>query len=145
MSLSKYCLKDLTIYFHLMTDFLWVHPVKGTSPKYSFGWVSAFGGPTVMNSAKQINFLPIFKVFQNGRIYIFGWHTISWALTALAVKKFFAVFWEMRSTSETAAAPCLYFREGEIKAELWPWVRSHRQLVAEACVILSAPLSPYQI
>lgn len=60
MSLSKYCLKDLRIYFHLMTDFLWVHPVKRTSAKYHLADSYL---PTIMNSAKQINFLPIFKVF----------------------------------------------------------------------------------
>lgn len=60
MSLSKYCLKDLRIYFHLMTDFLWVHPVKRTSAKYHLPDSYL---PTIMNSAKQINFLPIFKVF----------------------------------------------------------------------------------
>ena len=58
MSLSKYCLKDLRIYFHLMTDFLWVHPVKRTSAKYHLPDSYL---PTIMNSAKQINFLPIFE------------------------------------------------------------------------------------
>lgn len=72
-----------------------------------------------MNWAKQINFLPIFKVFPNWRIYIFGWHTISWTHSPGGEETIHGILRERKDfRSGQAAAPTSYFREGEIKAKL---------------------------
>lgn len=72
-----------------------------------------------MNSAKQINFLPIFKVFQNWRIYIFGWHTISWAYSPASEEILHSILRDEKDfRNGQAAAPHPYLREGENKAKL---------------------------
>lgn len=114
MSLSKYGLKDLAVCFHPRTiscgSALWTR-----LPQNTIWSILCLQGPTIMDSAKQINFLPIFKVFQNWRIYLFGWHSIPWTLTAKEAKKFFVVFKRWRRP-DTVEQP-LPFREGEFEAE----------------------------
>lgn len=86
MSLSKHGLKDLAVCFHLRT--ISCGSALGTRlPQNTIWSILCLLGPTIMDSAKQINFLPIFKVFQNWRIYLFGWHSISWTLIAVEAKR----------------------------------------------------------
>lgn len=115
-SLSKYCPKRPHRVFSPNDWFPLGPPCEKNFLRVPVGQFSAFGRPTIMHSAKQINFLAIFKIFQNWRTFIFGRHSISWTLTAIEVKKFLIVFWEMKRTSETVEQ-LLPFREGKIEAE----------------------------